>query len=120
MLCEVWVYPPSAHALKFFSALQASQHRLDMGFPIWVDDGFPCQDCEVDMQNFENLRQILWGDENGDPNEELTQDQETKVRWIDTITMLADPLSKLKSAHCLEDAMSYGVLDLEPNQRLPR
>ena len=65
---------------------------------------------EIDLQD---LRQILWEDQNGNPKDDLLMDQSDKARWIDTSAMLADPLTKLMKCCRLEDALSNNVLDLE-------
>mgnify|MGYP001502935982 CR=1 FL=1 len=44
----------------------------------------------------------------------MSEEQSDKVRWIDTSTMLADPLTKLMKAERLETALLDNVLDLEP------
>ena len=64
--------------------------------------------------DFEDLRQILWKNQDGNPKDDLLTDQSDKVRWIDTSTMLADPLTKLMKGERLETALSECVLDLEP------
>ena len=64
--------------------------------------------------NIEAQRQHLWEDDNGEPIDELQPDWHDKVRWIDTSTMLADPLTKMMKAERLEHFMSSGVLDLTP------
>ena len=66
---------------------------------------------EIDL---EDLWQCLWEDADGNPKDTMEEEQSDKVRWIDTSTMLADPLTKLMKADRLEDALSTGVIDLEP------
>ena len=66
---------------------------------------------EIDL---EDLRQCLWEDADGNPKDSMEEDQSDKVRWIDTSTMLADPLTKLMRADRLEEALSTGRIDLEP------
>ena len=66
---------------------------------------------EIDL---EDLRQSLWEDADGNPKDTMEEEQTDKVRWIDTSTMLADPLTKLMKAERLEQALSTGVIDLEP------
>ena len=66
---------------------------------------------EIDL---EDLRQSLWEDSDGNPKDDMSQEQSDKVRWIDTSTMLADPLTKLMKAERLETALLDNVLDLEP------
>ena len=65
---------------------------------------------EIDLQD---LRQILWEDQHGNPKDDLSIDQSDKIRWIATSAMLADPLTKLMKCCRLEDALSNHVLDLE-------
>ena len=63
--------------------------------------------------DLEDVRQVLWEDGNGDPIDYLQNDDQDKVRWIDTSTMVADPLTKGMSPERLVDFMTTGLLDLE-------
>ena len=57
---------------------------------------------------------MLWEDLNGRPKDDLTEQQFDKVRWIDTSTMLADPLTKIMSSDRLVTALDQGNIDLNP------
>ena len=61
------------------------------------------------------LRQRLWADHNGEPYEELPEDDKANniVRWIDTSVMIADCLTKRMKATNLWPAMR-GKLSLTP------
>ena len=66
---------------------------------------------EVDL---EGQRQILWEDAAGNPKDSLEEDQTDKIRWIDTSTMIADPLTKAMKPDRLCESLRCGFLDLEP------
>ena len=66
---------------------------------------------EIDL---EDLRQMLWEDSKGRPKDNLNEQQIDKVRWIDTSTMLADPLTKVMSPDRLVTALDRGQIDLNP------
>ena len=66
---------------------------------------------EVDL---EGQRQILWEDAAGNPKDSLEEDQTDKIRWIDTSTMIADPLTKAMKLDRLCESLRCGFLDLEP------
>ena len=68
---------------------------------------------EIDL---EDLRQCLWEDADGNPKDSMDIEQSDKVRWIDTSTMLADPLTKLMKPERLEQALATGVIDLTPTE----
>ena len=61
------------------------------------------------------LRQRLWADHNGEPYEELPEDDKANniIRWIDTSVMIADCLTKRMKATNLWPAMK-GKLSLTP------
>ena len=59
-------------------------------------------------------RQIVWEDVNGQPIDSLGEGDSDKVRWIDTSTMLADPLTKNMKPDRLLKFLESGLLDLEP------
>ncbi len=68
---------------------------------------------EIDL---ESLRESLWEYADDTPKDEITEMQYDKVRWIDTSTMLCDPLTKSGPAHFPlrpRKAMTTGILDLE-------
>ena len=73
-----------------------------------------CEDkrLEVDLQG---LRENLWFDDNDNPKDAITENQHSKPRWIDTSTMICDPLTKagtFRFADRLVSTMETGVLDL--------
>ena len=70
-----------------------------------------CEDkrLEIDLQD---LRQSLWEDQKGDPIDFLKDNETHAIRWIDTSTMLADPLTKHMKADRMMNAIDAGVLDL--------
>ena len=57
---------------------------------------------------------MLWEDVYGNPLDQLTSDDFDKVRWIDTSTMIADPLTKNMKPKRLLEFLDTGLLDLEP------
>ena len=63
--------------------------------------------------DFEDLRQTLCEDADGNPKDDLTVDQSDQVRWIDTSTMPADPLTKIMKSERLEATLANNILDLE-------
>ena len=67
-----------------------------------VNNGTEDKRLEIDL---EDLRQMLWEDPKGRPKDDLTEQQVDKIRWIDTSTMLADPLTKLMKADRLVTAL---------------
>ena len=77
-----------------------------------VAQGSEDKRLEIDL---ESLRESLWEHSDGSPKDEITEQQTDKPRWIDTSTMLCDPLTKTGSAgFCdrLRETMSSGMLDL--------
>ena len=67
---------------------------------------------EIDL---EDLRERLWEYPNGSLKDEISEAQTDKVRWIDTSTMICDPLTKSGPANFperLRRTMSTGILDL--------
>ena len=66
---------------------------------------------EIDLLD---LRQILWEDWLASPKDEIAEDQCDKCIWIDTSTMIADPLTKAMKSDRLDTAISSCWLDLEP------
>ena len=79
-----------------------------------VAQGSEDKRLEIDL---ESLRECLWEYDNGQLKDEITEEQKDKPRWIDTSTMLCDPLTKTGPANfCarLRAAMTSGVLSLVP------
>ena len=66
---------------------------------------------EIDLQD---LRQLLWEDPHGRLKDSIEEEQTDKVLWIDTSTMIADPLTKAMKSDRLDKAISTCFLDLEP------
>ena len=71
-----------------------------------------CEDKRLEI-DLEDLRQILWNDENDDPKDDISIDQNDKVMWIDTSAMLADPLTKEMKPDHLLNALSTGELSFK-------
>ena len=79
-----------------------------------VAQGSEDKRLEIDL---ESLRECLWEHDDGQLKDEITEKQKDKPRWIDTSTMLCDPLTKSGPAsfcNRLRAAMTSGVLDLKP------
>ena len=79
-----------------------------------VAQGSEDKRLEIDL---ESLRECLWEHDDGQLKDEITENQKDKPRWIDTSTMLCDPLTKTGPVNfCarLRSAMTSGVLNLEP------
>ena len=73
----------------------------------------PVEDKRLEIDLLD-LRQILWEDWLGNPKDEVTEDECDRCIWIDTSTMIADPLTKAMKSDRLDDAISSCWLDLEP------
>ena len=71
------------------------------------------EDSRLEL-DLEDLRQCLWEDQGGNPRDQLDEKDYDKVRWIDTSTMLADPLTKNMKPIRLLEFLKSGILDLEP------
>ena len=59
------------------------------------------------------LRQLIW-ERDGERTLEVDCSSGDYPRWIDTSTMLADPLTKAMDTERLDDAMMTGRMDLRP------
>ena len=73
------------------------------------------EDKRLDI-DLESLRECLWEYADGRLKDEITEAQSEKPRWIDTSTMLCDPLTKAGSRNVsarLQEAMSTGIMSLE-------
>ena len=69
---------------------------------------------EIDL---EGLREYVWEYPDGSLKDYITEDQHDRIRWIDTSTMICDPLTKAGPkgfAERLTTTMSTGALSLEP------
>jgi len=62
------------------------------------------------------LRQLLWQLPDGTVVDEMSDDNPDTVRWIDTSTMLCDPLTKFMKCERMESALDSCVLDLKPTE----
>ena len=74
-----------------------------------------CEDKRMET-DLEALRQLLWETAEGVPKDTLEEDQTDKIRWIDTSTMVADPLTKSMQPDRMVEMLTTGVLDLEPTE----
>ena len=75
-----------------------------------------CEDKSLQI-DFENVRESLWEYPSGKPKDEITEEQCDKPIWIDTSTMICDPLTKGGStnfADRLRKTMQTGWLELTP------
>ena len=85
--------------------------------------GQGCEDKRLEI-DLENLRESLWEYPSGKPKDMITDEQHDKPRWIDTSTMICDPLTKTgpkNFAARLRKTMATGWLDLTPtNESLIR
>ena len=73
-----------------------------------------CEDKRLEI-DLEGLREDLWEHIGGELKDEITDQQCNKPRWIDTSTMIADPLTKFGNENFskrLVDTMMSGWLDL--------
>ena len=70
------------------------------------------EDSRLEL-DLEDLRQMLWEDELGNLRDTLSEEATDKVRWIDTSTMLADPLTKNMKPLRLLEFLESGIIDLE-------
>ena len=61
------------------------------------------------------LRQLVW-ERGGERQEYVDHSRGDFPRWIDTSTMIADPLTKAMSCERLSKMLSTGILDLNPTQ----
>ena len=59
------------------------------------------------------LRQLVW-ERSGERTQYIDHDSGDHPRWIDTSTMVADPLTKAMNADRLATMLQTGVLDLTP------
>ena len=76
-----------------------------------------CEDKRLEI-DLEGLREYLWEDENGNPKDDIAIDIHDKPRWIDTSTMICDPLTKAgndKFADRLAETMMTGRFTTEPS-----
>ena len=68
---------------------------------------------EIDL---EGLREYIWEYPDGSLKDYVTEDQQDKIRWIDTSAMLCDPLTKA-GPKGFEDRLTHtmqtGILSLE-------
>ena len=77
-----------------------------------------CEDKRLEI-DLEGLREYLWEFPDGSLKDYITEEQHDKIRWIDTSTMLCDPLTKAGSKNFalrLTECMQSGDLSLEPTE----
>ena len=75
-----------------------------------------CEDKRLEI-DLEGLREYIWERPDGSIKDYIDEDQHDKIRWIDTSTMICDPLTKagpLGFAQRLIETMQTGSLNLEP------
>ena len=63
--------------------------------------------------DLKSLRQQIWV-RDGDRTEVVDHTSGDYPRWIDTSTMLADPLTKVMSSERLDGTMMTGLFDMRP------
>ena len=61
------------------------------------------------------LRQLVW-ERNGERTEFVDSGSGDYPRWIDTSTMLADPLTKAMDTSLLDDCMNTGKISFKPTE----
>ena len=61
------------------------------------------------------LRQLVW-ERGGERQEYVDHSRGDFPRWIDTSTMVADPLTKAMSCERMSKMLSTGILDLNPTE----
>ena len=74
-----------------------------------------CEDKRLEI-DLDGLREDLWEYESGELKDSIEEDQFNKPRWIDTSTMICDPLTKHGNeafSQRLVDTMQTGRLDLK-------
>ena len=74
-----------------------------------------CEDKRLEI-DLEGLREYLWEYPDGTLKDYITEDQHDKIRWIDTSTMLCDPLTKAGPkgfADRLINSLTTGELSLD-------
>ena len=75
-----------------------------------------CEDKRLEI-DLEGLREYIWEYPDGSLKDYITEDQNDKIQWIDTSTMICDPLTKAGPAgfaNRLIKCMQSGFMDLEP------
>ena len=75
-----------------------------------------CEDKRLEI-DLEGLREYLWEYPDGTLKDYIHEDQHDKIRWIDTSTMICDPLTKAGPkgfTDRLAKCMTTGMLSLEP------
>ena len=65
--------------------------------------------------DLKDLRQQVW-ERAGERTEEVDSTSGDYPIWIDTSTMIADPLTKTMACQRLEDTLMTGLLDLRPTE----
>ena len=72
-----------------------------------------CEDKRLEV-DLESQRQYLWENPDGTLKDALEENQTDKVRWMDTSTMIADPLTKAMKPDRLVTTLKTGRLSLVP------
>ena len=67
--------------------------------------------------DLKSLRQRIW-ERDGDRTEVVDHTSGDYPRWIDTSTMLADPLTKVMSSERLDGTMMTGLFDMRPTAEI--
>ena len=62
-----------------------------------------------------SLRQQIW-ERDGERTQYVDHDSGDYPRWIDTSTMIADPLTKHMDCDRLKNTLATGILDLTPTE----
>ena len=78
-----------------------------------VNNGTEDKRLEIDL---EGLREYLWEFPDGSLKDYIEEEQNDKIRWIDTSSMICDPLTKAGPqgfADRLLDVLQTGKLSLE-------
>ena len=122
------------HGARIRAAVVSAKGQLDMGdwedssannmSHVWLTDCDSLYEHLVSskMTQVENkrlaidlmaLRQLIW-ERGGERTEVVDHTSGDYPRWIDTSTMLADPLTKVMGADRLIQAMMTGHMDLQP------
>ena len=73
-----------------------------------VCNGTEDKRLEIDL---EDLRQIRWEDDEGNPKDDIADGQTDKVVWIDTSAMIADPLTKAIRTARVSNTLRGGTFD---------
>ena len=102
----------AAHAIKHLWLTDCNSLYTYLNNP--STNGSEDKRLEIDL---ESLREPLWTYSDGRPKDHLDEDRTDEVRWIDTSTMIVDPLTK-NGGRGFEDRLvktyTQGYFDLVP------